>query len=84
MQKRPRLQQCTPAAKQEATSSAEDPIQDSRADARRRRREDRQSVEPLNYNDSPVEIDPVSELTSLFIRTCLLGLPGVQQGSAMA
>lgn len=62
-QKRARVQQCTLAAKQEATSSAEDTITDSRAEARRRRREDRQSVEPLVDDNSPVEIDPVSQLT---------------------
>ena len=73
-----------PATKQEATSAAEDPIQDSRAEARRRRREDRQSVEPLSYNDSPVEIDPVSELTRLFIMTYLLSSLSIQQASAMA
>ena len=54
------------AVQQDANSSAEDLTNDSRAEARRRRRENRQAVEPLVDDDSPVDIDPVSQLTSLF------------------
>lgn len=66
VQKRAWGQLCTRATKQDANSSAEDLTKDSRAEARRRRRETRQTVEPLVDKGSPVDIDPVSQLTSLF------------------
>lgn len=66
VQKRPWAQLCTRATQQDANSSAEDFTKDSRAEARRKRRENRQTVEPLVDNDLPVEVDPVSQHTPIF------------------
>ena len=66
VQKRAWVQLCTHAAKQEAASSPEDLSKDSRAEARRKRRENRQAVEPEVDIDSPVDIDPVSQLVLVF------------------